>query len=297
MGHYLLDHPNPNYPQTRPRTSWGWLRPTGLVTVHTAEGALDRIAPDTGAENVAGFIASRSDAGGYHVLVDTDSTIDMAPDDLMTWHTAAGNLNGPGWGISAACRSTEWDPDADWTRTIIGRMGAAIRAFWERQGHDPVASARWIPGRDVLAAGGRVVGLVHHGDVQPGDRSDAWALHPRRAELDQMLVDAITGTPAPDPAPPDPSEEDDDMPQPPLIQLASTKPGTVWGAHIGIPDPAQYAVDGLTVRWCSQADVAEYQREHADGIIRLEDIGEQRDEFFDARTLDGRKRPDGGLTS
>lgn len=101
------------------------------------------------------------------------------------------------------------------------------------------------------------------------------------------------------PAPPtEPSEEDDDMAnQPPLIQLASTKPGTVWGAHIGIPDPAQYAVDGLTVRWCSQADVAEYQREHADGIIRLEDIGEQRDEFFDARTLDGRKRPDGGLTS
>lgn len=197
MGYYLLDHPNPNCPQTRHRSAWGWSAPTGLVTVHTAEGALDRITPDTGAENVANFIATRTDYGGYHVLVDTDSTIDMAPDDLMTWHTAAGNLNGPGWGISAACRSTEWDPDTDWTRTIIARMGTAIRAFWERQGHDP-QQARWIPGRDVLAAGGRVVGLVHHGDVQPGDRSDAWATHPRRAELDQMLIDAITGATQPD---------------------------------------------------------------------------------------------------
>ena len=198
MGYYLLDHPNPAYPQTRPRSAWGWPAPTGLVTVHTAEGPLDRIAPDTGAENVAAFIASRTDPGGYHVLVDTDSTIDMAPDHLMTWHTAAGNLNGPGWGISAACRSTEWDPDTEWTRTIITRMGAAIRDFWTRQGHDPATSARWIPGRDVLAAGGRVVGLVHHGDVQPGDRSDAWATHPRRAELDRMLIDAITGATQPD---------------------------------------------------------------------------------------------------
>lgn len=197
MGYYLLDHPNPNYPQTRPRSAWGWAGPTGLVTVHTAEGALDRIAPDTGAENVAGFIASRSDAGGYHVLVDTDSTIDMAPDHLMTWHTAAGNLNGPGWGISAACRSVEWDPDAEWTRTIIARMGASIRAFWSRTGHDPAATARWIPGRDVLAGGGRSAGLVHHGDVQPGDRSDAWATHPRRPELDRMLIDAIVGATIP----------------------------------------------------------------------------------------------------
>lgn len=92
----------------------------------------------------------------------------------------------------------------------------------------------------------------------------------------------------------DPSEEDDDM-APPLIQLASTKPGTVWGAHIGIPDSGVYAVDGLTVRWCSQADLDEYAREKAAGIIRLEDLGPQPDEFFDARTLDGRKRPDGNL--
>ncbi len=191
MSYWLLDHPNVSYPQTRPRTAWGWDKPTGLVTVHTAEGALDRIAPDTGAENVAHYIATRGDPGGYHVLVDTDSTVDMAPDGLMTWHTAAYNLNGPGWGISAACRSAEWDPDAEWTKAIIGRMGAAICAFWVRQGLDPIKSARWLTHDQVRDSGGRIVGLVHHGTVQPGDRSDAWALHPRRRDLDRMLIDAI----------------------------------------------------------------------------------------------------------
>lgn len=210
MGYYLTDHPNPRYPQTRPRSAWGWDKPTGLVTVHTAEGALDRIAPDAGAENVAAFIATRSDAGGYHVLVDTDSTIDMAPDDVMTWHTAAYNLNGPGWGVSAACRSTEWDPDAEWTRQIIARMGQAIAAFWRRQGHDVAASARWLSHDQVRAAGGRIVGLIHHGVIQPGDRSDAWALHPQRWRLDAMLLAAIVDkapNPRPTPTPPSPEED------------------------------------------------------------------------------------------
>jgi hypothetical protein len=76
---------------------------------------------------------------------------------------------------------------------MIDTAGKRIRAFWERQGFDPHVSARWVSGSAVLAAGGRVVGLTHHGDVQPGDRSDAWARHPRRAELDQMLLDAIVG--------------------------------------------------------------------------------------------------------
>jgi len=206
---YLDTHPQ-NYRQQLHRSAWGWDGPTGLVTVHTAEGALDRIAPDTGAENVANYITIRSDPGGYHVLVDTDSTIVMARDEMRTGHTRAGNLNGPGWGISAAVRSTEWDPDAEWTKTIIASMGAEIRAFWERQGFDPVASARWISGRDVLNAGGRVVGLTHHGDVQSEDRSDAWATHPRRAELDQMLIDAIVGA-APAPPPPSPPKDWFDM--------------------------------------------------------------------------------------
>lgn len=197
---YLDDNPQ-RYPQQRSRVAWGWNGPTGLVTVHTAEGALDRIAPDRGAENVANYITTRSDAGGYHVLVDQDSTIVMARDDMMTWHTAAYNLNGPGWGVSAACRSVEWDPDAEWTQNVIGRMGAAVREFWQRQGHNVAASARWLTHDQVRNAGGRIVGLIHHGVIQPSDRSDAWALHPRRGDLDAMLVAAILDTPT-TPTPP-----------------------------------------------------------------------------------------------
>jgi hypothetical protein len=191
MGYYLLDHPNPNYPQTRPRIAWGWTAPTGLVTVHVSAGALDRIAPDTGAENVAGYISRRTDAGGYPSLHDSDSSIDMAPDHLMTWHTAAYNLNGPGWAICAACLPNEWDPDAPWTINTMTRMGRAVCEFFYRQGIDPEFGARWLDPDDVRATGGRIVGLIHHGTIQPWDRSDAWINHPRRAELDQMLVAAI----------------------------------------------------------------------------------------------------------
>jgi hypothetical protein len=201
-GFYLLDHPN-RYPQTRPRNAWGWSRPTGLVTVHVAVSALDAIAPDTGAENVAAFIANRGDAGGYHVLVDSDSVVHMAPDGLMTWHTAAGNLNGPGWGISAACRPDDWNPNDPWTQKTIALMGREIRAFWERQGIDVHSAARWLSAAEGL--NGRIPGVVHHGVVQPGDRFDAWVKlsngrpHPHRQRLDDMLIAAILGG-APTPA-------------------------------------------------------------------------------------------------
>lgn len=209
MAYYLLDHPNPNQGQTgRPR----WQPINGMVGVHTTEGALDAIAPDSGAENVAAFIASRSDHGSYHEIVDSDSVVQMAPDDVMTWHTAAASLNGPAWGISAACRADQWSVNPAtanywWTVTTIATMGRRICAFWQRNGYDPLTPdvCRWLTGAQARGRFGP--GLYHHGDAQPEDRSDAWALHPDRAVLDQMLLDAIriAAGGAPDPG-------DDDMP-------------------------------------------------------------------------------------
>ena len=104
---YLDDHPNPNTPQQRrPRRA----PLSGTVGVHTAESIMDTIGPDTGAENVAAFIASRSDYGSYHVLVDSDSVVVMAGDDAETWHIAESDnfgygMNSHSWGISAACSS------------------------------------------------------------------------------------------------------------------------------------------------------------------------------------------------
>lgn len=174
---------------------------SGMVGVHTTEGALDRIAPDTGAENVANFIATRSDYGSYHEVVDTDSVRRIAPDEWETWHIGADAHNWHAWGISAACRATEWDPDSDWTRQVIAIMGERIAAFWTRQGFLDVArNPRWLTRDQALR---HLPGLVHHGVAQPADRSDAWVAHPQRARLDAMLLDAIRaaagGTPTPDP--------------------------------------------------------------------------------------------------
>lgn len=194
MGFYNDDHPNTRYPQQRARSAWGWTKPSGLVMVHTVESFIDRLGPDTGAENCANYIATRSDAGGYHELIDSDSFVQMSADGMMTWHTAAAKINGPGWGISAACRATDWDPDDDWTRRTIATMGARIRAFWERQGINPATAARWLT---MEQAHRFEIGLCHHGVAQPADRSDAWVRHPQRARLDQMLLDAIGGTQQP----------------------------------------------------------------------------------------------------
>lgn len=187
-GYYLLDHP-PRRSQGAPRTTWGYPpKPSGVVAVHDTEGVMDDQGDDWGAENTANYIATRSDPGSYHEIHDGDSVVVMAPDDWMTWNVAADTANGHNWGISAACRTADWDPDAPWTRRVIRSMGRSIAAFWTRNGYDVATANRWIT-RD--EANRRIPGLILHGTWQPADRSDAWATHPRRPELDRMLVDAI----------------------------------------------------------------------------------------------------------
>lgn len=196
MGFYLLDHP-PARRQFYPSRA---NPPTGAVGVHTTEGALDRIAPDTGAENVAAFISRRTDPGSYSEIVDTDSVVQMVPDDYTTFSVSESGYNSRTWNIALACRADELDPDDDVTRSLVARLGERIRGYWLRNGYDPRECARWV-GTGALTR----AGLFNHGDVQPQDRSDAWARHPRRAELDRMLVDAIVGAPVPNPP------EEDDM--------------------------------------------------------------------------------------
>lgn len=182
-GFFLLDH-DCRIPQWRtPRRA----PLSGVVGVHTAEGVMDDVDIDTGAENVAAFIVNRSDFGSYHEIVDSDSLVRCAPDDYETWHIGADLMNWHSWGISAACRSTEWDPDGWWTQQTITRMGQQICAFWRRNGFDPIVCARELTREQALA---KVPGWVLHGVMQT-DRTDAWEIHPRRATLSAMLNMAI----------------------------------------------------------------------------------------------------------
>lgn len=212
----LLTKPtNPNISQHRyPRRAVA----SGTVVVHTGEGAMDTIGIDTGAEGLDAFIRSRSDYGSYHAAADSDSLVDLAPFTHETWHVAADLHNWHSWGISAACRTVDWDPESAWTKATIARMGKRIAEHWIEMGL--IAAARnpvWITRAQALR---HETGLILHGEAQPGDRTDAWdrlpsgAQHPHKTRLKQMLVDAIRAAAnGIDPLPPttNPDDEEQDI--------------------------------------------------------------------------------------
>ncbi len=178
MGYYLLDNP-PASQQFWPSRNNGL---SGGVVIHTTEGA----GGDTAAENTAGFISRRSDPGSYHMIVDTDSSVAMMPDDYVAFGVAASGFNSTCWMIAIAAQSAALDPNSPYTQAEVDRMGAEIVAFWQRNGFD-VAEASQFIGEDVKDR----PGLAHHGDVQSWDRSDAWSRREDRWIFDSMLLQAI----------------------------------------------------------------------------------------------------------
>lgn len=202
MSFYLIDNPPRRSQFRHPRRA----PLSGVVVVHTAEGVMDTVGMDTGAENVASFISRRTDPGSYHELVDSDSHVALIPDDCEAFHVATDHHNWHSWGISAACRTVDWDPAHWWTEQTIARMGERICEFWERNGWNPVVNARWISRSDAL---NRVPGLVCHGTLQPRDRTDAWVLARYRGQLERMLIEAIATAARPTPPPPPAPLEDD----------------------------------------------------------------------------------------
>jgi hypothetical protein len=196
MGYYLLDNPPvvQQFYSSRPRPL------TGGVLVHTTESIMDDVGPDTGAENVASYIARRTGFGSYHVIVDQDSIVDLLPDSYVAYHCAQSGYNGVTWGISLACRSTDLDVNDGWTQRALGHAAMAISAFWRRNGIDPVAAAAFIPAIETQSR----AGMTTHGDAQPSDRSDAWTRHPQRAELEALLISNIKTLSLPTPPGVDP---------------------------------------------------------------------------------------------
>ena len=200
MSFYLLDNP-PASPQFYPSRSNGL---SGGVVIHTTEGA----GGDTAAENTAAFIARRSDPGSYHMIVDTDSSVAMMPDDYTAFGVGASGFNSRCWMIAIGARSADLNPDDPRTQVEIDRMGAEIVAFWNRNGIN-IAEASEFIGEDVKNR----PGLAHHGDVQPADRSDAWSRRDNRWVFDSMLLQAIERHSGehpvvpPTPVPPTPNPE------------------------------------------------------------------------------------------
>ncbi len=173
MPEYLIDNP-PKVRQFRtPRRA----TPSGLIVVHTAESVMDSIGPDAGAENVARFIANRSDFGSYHTLVDSDSRVRLVPFDAEAYGDGTGS-NPFAIHISFALAATDWP-----------RLTPEKRAAFIRQGAKAAAeAARWVertqdirvPARRLTRAESeqREPGFISHGDRDPGRRSDPGAMFP-----------------------------------------------------------------------------------------------------------------------
>lgn len=176
-GYYLLDNP-PRSPQYRsPRRD----RVSGLVIVHNSGGAR------TDALNLARFIENRGDPGSYHELGNhADDWVVMLPDDVEAFGTTAGD-NRWGWHVCLTGSDGSFVPTDPATVRGIDQAAARAAAFWRRQAITPRLD-RFLTYTE--AHDQRQPGLVHHGTLQPGDRSDAWAKSPRRPALDGLLLAA-----------------------------------------------------------------------------------------------------------
>jgi hypothetical protein len=183
MGYYLLEHP-PVQQQFYPNRVSPW---TGGVLIHTAENVMDSVGPDTGAENVAAYIARRQDYGSYHILADSDSVIEMMPATYTAFHCAAQGYNSVTVGVSYACRTVDLNPDSDWFRNATNLIAGTLVRWFRDANIDPVQAARFVPATETRLR----PGFSTHGEAQPVDRSDAWTRRPDRDRLEQVFRNAI----------------------------------------------------------------------------------------------------------
>jgi hypothetical protein len=166
MAAYLIDHP-PAQRQFRPRAA----KPSGVIVVHTAESTPDWVGHDTGAENVAAFIARRSDYGSYHDLCDSDSIVNLVPYDQAAYHDGTGS-NDHSYGVSAATQAHKWsEAPREWREATVRNMAraAARYARWLKTNHGIDVPARRISRPKSEA---RVPGFISHGERDPGRRTD-----------------------------------------------------------------------------------------------------------------------------
>lgn len=173
---YLLPNTLTVTPQYN-RTRRGNTRPSGTFVIHTAENKTDKAGPDSGDNSVLSWIKQRPDYGSYHTLVDSDSTLLLAPNEAETFHCTQTNK----WSIGLSCAVAS----ADWPELYkIPHAGAPSRghAIIDRLAADAASrmkdlKARYgleVPVRRLTRAEAlnRRPGFIGHGETDPGRRSD-----------------------------------------------------------------------------------------------------------------------------
>lgn len=232
-GIYLEDHPPVRSQFRTGRRD----NPTPVIGVHTAESGTDFQGPDPKAENVASFISSRSNAGSYHLIGDTDSII-----QLVRFENEAYGSRG-GWNKRIVHLSLAMNAD-DWGRLPTGRVGqfldtaaqmAVIAGAWMNSiglGYpDPIR----LTLNDAIRDGAS--GFIDHARLDPRRRTDPgpgfpWDDFLARYEAQLAHVRSPNGGPA---------------------VLSSLESQTMelqrillsWGAHLGGTGPARDGIDGV----------------------------------------------------
>jgi peptidoglycan hydrolase-like protein with peptidoglycan-binding domain len=198
---YLLDNPPARRQFRAPRRE----NPIGVIGVHTAENPADVTGTDSGAENVARFIAGRSDPGSYHDLVDADSRIQLVPYTAEAFHIATHGLNRRTTGLAFACRTVDWSRMDPARRSAFVRNGAAAAVEQARYHH--AAGRVIVPARRITLAQALAgaPGFLAHADADPVRRSDPGSAFPWNEFLTAFaeLAHPVFFPPAtPPPAPP-----------------------------------------------------------------------------------------------
>jgi hypothetical protein len=181
--YYLLDNP-PAVSQGRsPRRA----KASGVIVLHTDE------APQQpgGALGTAAFIARRTDYGSYHVIVDSLTVVRMLPPiEWECWGAAfPADTNTHAIHVAFRGQASKWGVDPAYDNAAIENAGKEI-AHIMRILHGDAAPqfVRWITQADCI---NRVPGLVEHGTIQPGDRSDPWVNRGDQINLRERLSKAI----------------------------------------------------------------------------------------------------------
>lgn len=243
-------------------------KPTGLFVIHTAEGVMDAVGADTGAEGVARFIRDRDTPGSYHRLVDSDSVVALIRLSNEAYGDGTGS-NPYAIHVSFACKTSDWVKMTPAKRAAFLRNGAKAVVegmTWLKREHGITVPLKRVT-RAQSTAG--AAGFIPHGDRDPGRRSDPGANFPWTqffAEIKALL--GTTSSPAPVP------EKTPTKPRPTAATLRAGSHGPVVealqrGLNRVFPTYSRLVVDGDFGR-ATEKVVKEFQRRAgltADGAI------------------------------
>jgi hypothetical protein len=229
---YLIDKP-PAVSQGRsPRRA----KPSGVIVIHTDE------APQQpgGALGTAAFIQRRTDYGCYHVIADSTTSVRMLPPlSWECWGAAfPADTNSHAIHVAFRGRASQWGVDPAYDEAAIQRAGAEIaHIMMQLHGGEAYKYVRWITQQDCI---NRVPGLVEHGTIQPGDRSDPWVGRSSQANLRERLSKAILSNLKVLPAP---GGVDVEVNKPVMMKIGTKiwmfYEGTPWRIHVQTPADVQ----------------------------------------------------------